>query len=272
MKRLVLAIAILVTARAAAADPPHAFRVDVSGEGRPIVLIPGLGCPGTVWQATVAHLGHGWQAHVVTLAGFAGEPPLPAGQPLIATARDQLGAYIRDHHLDHPVIVGHSLGATLAYALAEAFPDLVGPVVAIDGVAFLGAGRAAARTERGDLLAGDRARFTEQVRELFAPMFGNAKVGAAVIADVVKSDRRAFADALYELMMLDLRHDMTRITAPVLALVADGPFAAEISRQAALAPHHEVHVIAKTRHFVMLDAPDATFRALDAFLAAHPPS
>ena len=33
---------------------PKAFGVEVSGEGRPIIFIPGLGCPGEVWTETVA--------------------------------------------------------------------------------------------------------------------------------------------------------------------------------------------------------------------------
>src|SRR5579863_184185 len=104
-------VILLSLASAVAAAEPAAFEAHVSGEGRAIILIPGLGCPASVWDGTVAHFGHGWQTHVLALAGFAGEPALPADEPLIATARDQIGAYIRDHHLDHPVIVGHSLGA-----------------------------------------------------------------------------------------------------------------------------------------------------------------
>jgi pimeloyl-ACP methyl ester carboxylesterase len=86
----------------------------------------------------------------------------------------------------------------------------------------------------------------------------------------VKSDRHAFADALYELMMLDLRPGLRSITVPVFAIIADGPFAQEIESQAAQTPHHDLRVIVHTRHFVMLDDPARTFRALDAFLAAHP--
>jgi hypothetical protein len=57
-----------------AAFTPTSFGVEVSGAGRPVILIPGLGCPGSIWQATVAHLAPAAQVHVLTLAGFAGRP------------------------------------------------------------------------------------------------------------------------------------------------------------------------------------------------------
>ena len=49
---------------------------------------------------------------VVTVAGFVGVPRVPA--PMLEKVRDGLAAYIRKNKLDHPVIVGHSLGGFLA--------------------------------------------------------------------------------------------------------------------------------------------------------------
>jgi pimeloyl-ACP methyl ester carboxylesterase len=75
-----------------AANPkfkPVAFSVDVKGSGgRPIILIPGLGCPGSVWDETVAHLGEDYEAHVLTLAGFAGLPAIK--EPLSKAVRRDL--------------------------------------------------------------------------------------------------------------------------------------------------------------------------------------
>ena len=68
---------------------PRSFSVEVTGPtgARPIIFIPGLGCPGAVFAPTVAHLGDAYQAHVLTLAGFAGLPPIK--QPLSAMVRTQ---------------------------------------------------------------------------------------------------------------------------------------------------------------------------------------
>jgi pimeloyl-ACP methyl ester carboxylesterase len=92
-----------------------------------VILIPGLGCPASVWRDTVAHLhGLGYQTHALTLAGFAGKPRID--RPLARTTVEELAQYIRDRHLVAPVVIGHSLGGTLAYWLAAREPGLVGAV------------------------------------------------------------------------------------------------------------------------------------------------
>jgi pimeloyl-ACP methyl ester carboxylesterase len=97
--------------------PPKetAFDVTVTGSGRPVVFVPGLGSPGSVWDGTVAHLAGKYQTHVLTLAGFAGVAPIPP--PFLLTVHQQLVDYVK--HLDHPIVVGHSLGGAEVLWLAE---------------------------------------------------------------------------------------------------------------------------------------------------------
>src|SRR5690348_11699876 len=74
---------------------PKSFVAKVTGSGRPVIFIPGLGCPGEMFDDTVARLGPGVEAHVLTLAGFAGQKPTKP--PLAATVRRELVRYIRAH-------------------------------------------------------------------------------------------------------------------------------------------------------------------------------
>jgi pimeloyl-ACP methyl ester carboxylesterase len=249
---------------------PESFSVHVSGTGRPVIFIPGLGCPASVWDDTVAHLGGAYQAHVLQLAGFAGAPPMMSGAPPSATVRDELARYIRERGLDHPVIVGHSMGGFIAMWLAAESPELVGPVVVLDGAAHIpGVDDAGARSVRDQILAASDADFQRSTRAMFGNMFGDARRAAPVIAEVVKSDRKTFAAAMYELFTTDIRTDLPKITAPVLVLVADGPLADELLKQSTAIPRHEGKLLPHTHHFVMYDDPKATFAAIDAFLAAH---
>jgi len=86
-----------------------AFTVSVVGNGPPVLLIPGLSCDGSVWNATMEHLKGRFQCHVVSLAGYAGAPPMAAG-PFLPYVHDQIVAYVKAKGLRQPAIVGHRLG------------------------------------------------------------------------------------------------------------------------------------------------------------------
>jgi len=250
---------------------PTAFGVAVAGRGRPVILIPCLGCPGTMWMPTVGHLGASVQTHVLTLSGFAGRPPID--KPLIATARAELALYIRDRHLDHPIVIGHSLGGFLTYWLAATEPDLVGPVVTVDAapalIAIPGAVAYAAkqRDRWKQLPAGD---FADAIRAFFAPMINEPSHLEPLMRDIVRSDPRTVADAFYELFTTDLRPDLAKIKAPLLAIIADSEDQQLITDQLAPIARHQAVVLPHTKHMVMLDDPSAFYRALDGFFAAHP--
>lgn len=257
----------------AAAFQPTAFGVEVAGRGRPVILIPGLGCPGSMWKDTVAHLGAGVQSHVLTLSGFAGRRPLPADKPLLATARAELAAYIRDRRLDHPVVIGHSLGGFLAYWLAATEPELVGPTVAVDAFPAMGAmpaGDAGAADMRDRWKQMSAEDFAASLRQFFGTMARDRAKLEPLLAEIVRSDPRTVADAFYELFAVDIRPELRKITAPLLAIVADSPNQRFIAEQLGDVPHHEITAIPHTRHLVMVDDPAGFHRVLDGFLAAHP--
>ncbi|MDB6151773.1 MAG: bioH [Chthoniobacteraceae bacterium] len=73
---------------AADTKSPAAITAQVTGSGRAMILIPGLGCGGNVWDGTVAHFKDTYQCHVITLAGFAGQPAI--GEPFMEQVRDAL--------------------------------------------------------------------------------------------------------------------------------------------------------------------------------------
>ncbi len=250
---------------------PTAFGVMVKGRGRPVILIPCLGCPGTIWTPTVGHLGANVQTHVLTLSGFAGRPPID--KPLIATARAELALYIRDRQLDHPIVIGHSLGGFLVYWLAATEPDLVGPVVTVDAppalIALPGALDYAAK-QRDQWKQMSAADFDDAIRTFFAPMVNDPADLAPLLRDIVHSDQRTIADAFYELFATDVRPDLPKIRAPLLAILADGEDQQAIAAQLAPIPGHETVVLPRTKHMVMLDDAAAFYRAIDAFIAAHP--
>ena len=268
------------TREGGAAGAGPAFAVEVRGAGRPMILIPGLGCSGAVWRSTVAHVtAAGYQAHVLTLAGFAGQPAV-RGTSLDRVRREVI-AYIGAERLDRPVLVGHSLGGFLALWVAATAPEAVGPVVAVDGVPFLPAlfdpaataesSRAPAARIRDALARQDRAEFARQNRASLAHMMSSAADLDEVARDSGRSDPAAVGRAVAEVMTTDLRPLAASIRTPVLLVAAgqglDAGGRERYEEQVRAVPRHRVVVAARARHFVMLDDPDFFFAELDRFLA-----
>jgi N-formylmaleamate deformylase len=254
---------------AAPADfKPVAFSAKVSGRGRPVIFIPGLGCPGEVWDDTVAHLGDDYEAHVLTLSGFAGNDAID--EPLSAAVRRDLTRYIRSRHLRDPIVVGHSMGGFIADWIASYHPELVGPVIVVDAGPALSGDLDEAKALRARWKHASDDEFTDGMRAAFMAMSSVPKKMTPVVEAVIRSDRRAIGDAIYEMITTDLTDKVRDITAPVLVIAADGGYQQRIRAQIETIPDHEMIVVPHTRHFVMYDDPGAFYRAVDKFLDDHP--
>jgi pimeloyl-ACP methyl ester carboxylesterase len=278
---VILTILLATSVPAAAAERGLPFSVSVVGQGPAIVFIPGLNSSGAVWDAVVAALRERYTCHVLTLAGFAGEPAI--APPFLPTMRDAVLQYIRDRRLDRPVIVGHSLGGVLALWLGASAPHEVGRIVTIDGVPFLpGLTNAAATAESIKPMAigmrdaflrasdDDRARQTALSLPALVTNSTHVKMASAWAA---ASDPATTGQAMMEVMTTDLRPEMSRIESPVLLVAPDAPagvapdrFRRSYEQQFAALRDHRVVFLANTRHFVMLDDPESVLSAVNAFL------
>ena len=263
----------------------------VTGRGRPMILIPGLASSGETWSSTVAHLGDRYTCHVITLAGFAGVPPVPG--PLLARVRDDLARYIEREQLGQPVIVGHSLGGTLALDLAARYPGRVGPVVIVDSLPFLaGAWFRVDRIEDAQpMLEGLRAYQAAQTSAQYQAETRRAAVTRTMVTSPddlrrivgwgLASDRATVGRAMLELLSMDLRADLSRIESPALVLgtwVGWPPPAGASATQTrdTFVRTFQMQfgglrrmkfVMSDARHFIMYDDPRWFFTQLDRFLA-----
>jgi N-formylmaleamate deformylase len=267
----------------ASAYKPTSFTVKVTGSGRPVIFIPGLACDGSVWDGTVAHFRNTVQAHVVTLAGFGGSPPLP-DKPLLPTARAELVEYIKQNHLDRPILVGHSLGGFLTFWVSETAPELVGAAVSVDGAPNLGSLldptatpekiRANAEAFTGQMAAMPPDAFGLAIRQFLGHMMSKPEDVIRIGAIASKSEPKTTGDAMLFLFTTDLRPDLGKIQAPVLVIAADTNGQAPRQRaeadwhaQVDAIPKHQIVFIEHSKHFVMLDQPSAFYSALDQFIA-----
>ncbi len=271
------------TTATAPAFTPTAFAVKVAGTGRPVILIPGLACGGDVWDGTVAHLGGKVQTHVVTLAGFAGQPAIPP--PFLSTVHDQLVEYIKANKLVHPIVIGHSLGGVMALWLAETDPD-VAAVIDVDGLPFLAAtadeavtvdkAKAGATQMQQQITAMPAGALPKMMRQFMTSMITKPADLDRVMVDVEKSDPTTIGQAFYDLFTLDLRPQLAMIKVPLLIVAAgDNGEHSDMTpalwhKQIDAIPHVDLQVVPGAKHFVMLDAPDAFYALVDGFLAKAP--
>lgn len=228
---LLAAACLTASGGAGAATPRSAsLSVEVIGNGRPVLMIPGLNSGASVWRDTCAALQKDHvQCHLVQLPGFAGAAPVDGvDAAFIESMRDRVLAYAKARHLKRPVVVGHSLGGMLALQMAIAAPDAVGPLVIVDSLPFFPAAtnpgatvenaRPMAEGMRTQMRASDEASYAKGVDASVATM-----VQDPVRVDTLKtwgrqSDRGTTTQAMYELMTIDLRPQLSKVKSPTLVL------------------------------------------------------
>lgn len=282
-----LPAAAQTTAPRPAAHP--SFTVQVVGKGRPVLLIPGLTCPGAVWNETVARYQGQYQCHVVSLAGFGGlAPQQPVPAHLLQETRDQLLAYVKAQRLSQPVVIGHSLGGFLALWMAATDPTALGPLEIVDSLPFLSAIQNPAAT--GETARPQAEQLRQQMSKGRMPMAAERQMVASMVTDTARitqvarwglaSDPATVGQAMYDMNTTDLRADVARIKQPVLVLgtwAAYQQFGATkestraiFTQQYAKLPQARIDLSEAGRHFVMYDDPTWFFSQTDAFLKQQP--
>ena len=281
-------VLLLAASSVGAADSPKVIDVKITGHGKPLILIPGLACSGAIWDGAVKHLQDNYECHVVSLAGFGGTAPVKT-EHLVDDARDQIIAYARAKKLQKPAIVGHSLGGTVALAIAEAAPDLPGEIVSVDGLPFLAGVMMPGVTDLEGAKKGAaamRQMMSKQTPEQFAEYQRTVSIPSMVtkpedvqrIAEMCgKSDGGAVAQAMTELLTTDLRPELAKIKCPILVLGALAGLVQYAPRetleqnyktQFANAPQTTFEFFDKSKHFIMIDDPEGFYAALERGLAA----
>lgn len=109
------------------------IHVEVTGAGRPVVLLHGFPDSGALWRHQVPVLAEaGCQVIVPDLRGFgdSGVPPLVEDYSLLLAVGDIVA--VLDHlGVDRAHVVGHDFGAATAWAMASFLPDRVDHLVAL---------------------------------------------------------------------------------------------------------------------------------------------
>lgn len=285
-------------------DPPSHFtvgtlHVQVKGDhGRPLILIPGLGSGPWAWQGSIDRLAPEHRLYVLTLAGFDGTPPPEDMTGLMDQALASLLQLVRQRHIEQPVLIGHSMGGTLALAFAQQHSQLISGVIAADGLPiFPGFERLTPEQRRARALimqqtiaATTPASFRQQQIGYMRRMGVIGEQAALKYGELqARSDPATVAQFMFEDLTTDIRADLDQISVPVLVIspynAPDFKAAAASGRMPMMSeaqktdhyrslmqgtPDLQVVSISPARHFVMLDQPRAFHQAVATFLDSLP--
>lgn len=300
---LFILLIALVASRADASEPTacraglnEGARVTilVEGTGPDVVLIPGLSTPRAVWDATAARLKGKYRLHIVQIRGFGDAAGINADGPILEPMMREVANYIEDcltgQGRPAPAIIGHSMGGLTGLMVAARAPDKVGRLMIVDAAPFIGTIFFPGATV--DMMKPQAAAMATAIRQQPAATpsvvpatdpgeasslgrMSNSAAGRIQVGEWTRaSDPRVMAQLLYDVMTTDMRGELGAVTAPVTLLYAqdDRVMPAAIAK-AAFEPQYAgvarfgAVMIPDSRHFIMLDQPDAFARQVDAFLA-----
>jgi pimeloyl-ACP methyl ester carboxylesterase len=286
--------ALMALAACTPADPPQdlaqdstpAFssdRISVTtrGTGPAMILVPGLGSHHNVWDSIAGPLEAKYTLHIVQVNGFAGVAPgANASGPVSAPVAEEIARYITATGLTKPALVGHSMGGTIGMMLAARHPDALGHLVVVDMHPFvgqwLGGPDATPETVRP---AADRIlvvpdSFVGGFSKMVSGMTNRESLRAGLVQNVNASTQTTVVNSFHELMITDLRPDLSRITTPMLVLYVapeGGPMPAdqyEAGMRTAYgnAPGARLVKIDNALHFIQLDQPARLVAEIEAFV------
>lgn len=265
--------------------------VTVMGSGRDVVLIPGLSSTPAVWASTMAAL-PGYRYHLIHVNGFAGRPAGANAQGnYLAPVAEEIARYIREAQLDHPAVVGHSMGGSWTIMLAARHPELVGKAMVVDMMPYLGIMlRSQGMTDEQanqmiDQMQTMLATAPAEQRRMMTSMMVSAMINTESekqpnINASLASDQVVAAQGFTDLMRTNLMDDVGRIRAPLVVLYTQpasqpgGPTITpeQIDRAYQLsyrgAPQAVVRRVPNSAHFIMFDNAPFFQAQLREFLTA----
>ena len=235
----------------------------VFGQGATaVILIHGWACDANYWNMQFDALKPHYTVVAVNLAGHGGSSANRSDWSIANYAAD-VAAVAKQLPNAHIVLVGHSMGATVALAAAPLIGPRVGGIVAVDALRSVGLPPLAAR-EIDRHLAPFRADFVGETRKLVTgslfPRGADKALVQKIAYDMSLEPPAVAIPSMQALLSVDLTPLVAAIHVPVYAINSDlAPTDAARIRKSL--PDFTLDVMAHTGDFPMLEDP-ARFNAL----------
>ena len=247
----------------------------VLGHGEPaVILIHGWACDANYWNEQFDALKSRYTVVAVNLAGHGGSASNRTDWSIANYAAD-VAAVARQLPNPRLVLVGHSMGATVALAATPLIGSRVIGIIAVDALRSVGQPPLAPR-EVEQRVAPFRADFVGETRKLVSeslfPRNANRVLVQKVAYDMSLEPPAVAVPSLQALLSLDLAALLPAIHVPVYAINSD-LLPTDAARIRKSIPNFTLDVLDHSGHFLMLEDP-ARFNPLLmkdlAALAAQP--
>jgi pimeloyl-ACP methyl ester carboxylesterase len=243
------------------------FNVEVKGDGEPILFIPGFTCTGEVFDDVVKELSKSYQCHIFTLAGFGNVPPIE--KDWLLNVKNGISNYIDSKNLKNPIVIGHSLGGTLAMWLAKTVDLNLKKIIVVDALPSIGAlmipnfdpativyDNPYSKT----LLNMNDEEFKKMAYQSAKFMSLNEDKHEVIAKWIIMSDRKTYVNGYTDLLKLDLRDELANINVPVVILAATHPnkemMQKNYDKQYRNLKNYEIFYAENSAHFIMYDRPE----------------
>lgn len=256
----------------------NAIDVKVTGNGSPLILLPGFACSGEEWNETIDKLKDNFECHVVTYAGFGNVAPVDT--PWMKQVEMSIINYIKNKHLNKPVVIGHSIGGTFGISLCSKYHDIFSKLIVVDELPCIGMVMYPNFSPEmvnfdnpynNQMLNMDSEAFTGMVSQMVANMCQNKNKQKQITGWMSKADRKTYIHGYTELLKTDLRNNLSAIHTPTLVLAATMyPSKEQIEKnyteQYEKLPNKTIKLVDNAAHFIMFDQPEIFISEVTRFI------
>lgn len=240
----------------------------------PVVLLHGLGSSSRDWAFQRSALEAAYPVLLVDLPGHGRSPR--SRRPLsVHGMAEEVTRVLKDEALPASHVVGVSLGACVALALALHAPERVRSLTLINGFARLrpaGAAGGLRMMVRLALLAAAPMRLVAwHVARTTFPRPDQDDLRRLAVDSLRRTSRRGYVAAIGALLAFDVRGHLGRVRCPTLVVAGDDERTVPLSAARALAggiPGARLVTVPGSGHAPHYDAPAVVNAALLEFLAA----
>jgi pimeloyl-ACP methyl ester carboxylesterase len=238
------------------------LRVSDGGQGGvPVVLVHGLGSELETWRSVLDRLRAKRRTIAYDQRGHGQSDR--AGDYSVEALADDLEQVVTALGVDRFWVVGHSFSGTVVSAYAAKHPEKVAGVIYVDAVGD--ASRATAEMKES-VRQRDARMTSEDLKEAYGGMLGpkaKPETRNAVLGSVERMDLKAFAALRSAMGDFDGLAAAQKYPGPRFAVDAEGN---DNPLMAANLPGTRRQTVGSVSHWLMLDDPEATVRALEEVL------